>query len=54
MNTKQSTLYFEKRTPEEDIPVTIDSAIQIKYQQVDDLYEKFFLESNLSFAKVNN
>jgi hypothetical protein len=54
MNIKLPCSYFDKKTPEEDIPVNVDSEIQQKFQQIDELYEKFFLESTLSFAKVNN
>jgi hypothetical protein len=53
MNVKLSPSYFEKQTLEEDVPCTVDSQVQLKYQQLDELYEKFFSESSLSYAKVN-
>jgi hypothetical protein len=52
MNIKFTSNYFDKKTPEEDVPVIVDTQVQMKYQQLEEIYEKFFTESTLSLAKV--
>jgi hypothetical protein len=48
-----NTAYFGKRTPEEENPTNVELQVQNKYKELDDVFEKFFEESNLSLAKVN-
>jgi hypothetical protein len=47
-----SSKYFDKRAPEEDNPLQIDSSIHDKYQQLEVIYDEIFDEESHHQAKV--
>ena len=53
INTSYSIKYFDKRVPEEDIPVkSLSDEVQQKYLELDSIFEEFFDENSLHLAKV--
>ncbi len=50
----QTFHYFDKRTNEEDTPLTLPPDVQNKYEQMERLFEEFFDDNSLSVAKVNH
>ncbi len=48
----QSFHYFDKRTNEEDLPVTLSVNVHDKYEQMEVLFEEFFDDNSLTLAKV--
>lgn len=46
------TMYFDKRVPEEDTPITVSDAVQLKYERLEAIYEEFFDDNSLHLAKV--
>lgn len=49
-----STKYFDKRVPEEDLPVLVPEDLQNKYEEIDNIFESFFDDNSLHLAKVKN
>jgi hypothetical protein len=44
--------YFDRRVPEEDLPITVSEDIEKKYEELDNLFEDFFDDDSLHLAKV--
>lgn len=56
MNYKENTIYslkyFDKRVSEEDMPIQTPEDIQLRYEELDLIFEEFFDENSLHLAKV--
>jgi len=51
--TAYSFKYFDKRVPEEDIPITnLPDEIQQRYEELDLIFEELFDENSLHLAKA--
>lgn len=48
----QNKKFFDKKTPEEDLPVEIEESIQLKYLRLNQIFEEFFEENTITLAKV--
>ena len=45
--------YYDKRVPEEDVPVNVPVEKQTAYEKLDSFFERIFDENSLNVAKVN-
>jgi len=46
--------YYDKRVPEEDMPLNVTVELQDKYERLDSFFERIFDENSLNVAKVNS
>jgi hypothetical protein len=51
-DNKYTLNYFDRRVPEEDLPITVNEETQKKYEELDILFEEFFDDDSLHLAKV--
>jgi hypothetical protein len=46
--------YFDRRMPEEDSPLKLEPELQLKYEQLEIVYDEIFDEESHQQAKVQN
>jgi hypothetical protein len=44
--------YFDKRSNEEDLPVSVGDSTQNKYEELEAIFDEFFEDNSLTLAKV--
>lgn len=49
----QTKKFFDKKSPEEDIPVEVEDSVQVKYSKINEIYDEFFEENTITLAKVS-